>query len=98
MNLQNLLDENPSINITVSGKDLQEYGHAIAKQTAEAILLSKGEKILTAAEVEGMFNNCPATRWRWSKLGILKERRVGNRVYYPESEVKELLQTKRTTK
>ena len=94
MDLKRIIQEHPAINLTVSGKDLQEYGASIAKQTADAILQSKDEKILTAAEVEGMFNICPATRWRWSKLGILKERRVGNRVYYPESEVKALLKKK----
>ena len=94
MDLNELIQNNPGITISVTGKDLQEYGHTIAKQTAEAVLQAKDEKILTAGEVEAMFNICPATRWRWNKLGILKARRVGNRVYYPEGEVKELLKKK----
>ncbi len=94
MDIHDIIEEHPSINLTVSGKDLQEYGEIIAKKTVDGIRESNNEKILTAAEVEAMFNICPATRWRWSKLGILKERRVGNRVYYPENEVKALLKTK----
>ncbi len=95
MDIHELIENNPGINITVSGKDLQEYGQSIAKQAADAVLQFHDEKLLTAAEVEALFSIVPATRWRWDKIGLLKARRVGPRIYYPESEVRELL-NKRT--
>ncbi len=94
MNIQELVNDNSTINITVSGKDLQEYGQAIAKTTAETILQRNAEKLFTAREVEAMFDICSATRWRWDKIGLLKARRVGNRIYYPESSIQELLKKK----
>ncbi len=94
MNIQELLNDNSTINITVSGKDLQEYGQEIAKAAAEIILQRNAEKLLTAAEVEAMFDICSATRWRWDKIGLLKAKRMGHRIYYPESSIKELLKKK----
>jgi hypothetical protein len=94
MELQDLIQNNPSVNITISGQDLLDYGHEIARTIAEEILTRKDEKLYTAGEVEEMFNICSATRWRWGKTGLLKSRKIGNRIYYPEGNIKELISKK----
>lgn len=94
MNLHDLLLNNPDVNITVSGKDLLEFGQSIAKQSTEVVLQAQDEKTFSAKDIESKFGICAATRWRWDKLGILKGSKVGNRIYYRESDVKALLEKK----
>lgn len=95
MDIQRLIEENPQINITVSGQDLQEYSKSLVKETTEALLQKQEERVFTAVEVEQKFNICPATRWRWDKMGILKGQRIGNRLYYLESDLQKLMNKKR---
>ena len=94
MNIHELIQNNPGINITVTGKELQEFGKAIVDQAKETILQSQDEKKFTAAEFEEMFDICPATRWRWDKEGIINPIRIKSRIYYLESDIKKLLESK----
>ena len=90
MDIQNIINENPTINITINAKDLLTFGNNIARQTADAILNDHEEKLYTRKEVIKKFNVCSATLWRWSKLDLIVSQKIGNRVYYSESEIKRL--------
>jgi hypothetical protein len=37
---------------------------------------------------------CSATLWRGDKIGLIQGKKIGNRRYYSESEIKELIKTK----
>lgn len=49
------------------------------------------DEYLTAKELENDLKISSVTRWEWGKKDILKPRKIGNRVYYLRSEIKELL-------
>lgn len=90
MKLENIIKENPSINLTVNASDLMAFGQSIVTQTAITILENHDEKIYTRDEVIQKFNVCSATLWRWGKMGLIASKKIGNRRYYPESEIKRL--------
>ena len=87
MDIKSLIKKNPNINITVNASDLLEFGNTIASQTAKEVLEKKEEKLYTRSEVIKLFDVSPATIWRWTKLGLIQSKRIGQRVYYPESEI-----------
>lgn len=91
MDITKLLSENPGINLTVSASDLLKFGESIVNQTAKSILDNQDEKIYTREEVLQKFKISPVTLWRWDKLGVIKGKKIGNRRYYPESEIKRLI-------
>ena len=94
MNLDDIIKENPNINLTVIASDLLKFGQNIATQTAQTVLNNHEEKVFTRNEVKEKFNVCDATLWRWDKLGLIMGKKIGNRKYYPESEIKRLLSLK----
>jgi hypothetical protein len=98
MNLESLIKENPGINITVNAGELLAFGQNIAAQTAKTVLEKHDEKVFTRNEVIEKFKICPATLWRWDKLGLIVSKKIGNRIYYPESEIKRLSNLKIDTK
>jgi len=91
MKIQELIQKHPSINITVDVSDLLEFGEEIASNVAKTILSNSEEKFYTRTEVLQRFDICSATLWRWDKQGIITGKKIGNRRYYPESEIKRLM-------
>jgi len=89
-----MIKENPSINITINAGDLMAFGQYIATNTAQTILDKHEEKIYTRNEVMQKFNICSATLWRWDKMGLIQGKKIGNRKYYSESELKRLISQK----
>lgn len=49
------------------------------------------DEYLTTKELEKELKISSVTRWEWGKKNILNPRKIGNRVYYLRSEIKELL-------
>ncbi len=90
MVLEKLLKGNPDINITVNAGDLMEFGQSIANQAANTVLSKHEEKMYSRNEVIEKFKICSATLWRWDKIGLIQGKKIGNRRYYPESEIKRL--------
>lgn len=90
MNIENLIKENPGINITVNAGQLREFGQSIADRAVKTFIEKKNEKVYTRNEVVEKFKICSATLWRWDKLGLIESKKIGNRVFYPESEIKRL--------
>jgi hypothetical protein len=98
MELTKIIQEHPEINITVKGSDLLNYGLTIAKETAKEIIDKKEEKLYTRTEIMDKFDVCSTTLWRWDKLGIITSKKIGNRKYYPESQIISLISTGRREK
>ena len=86
-------ETNISININVS--DLLLFGERIAEMTANSILERHEEKMYTREEVAEKFKVSDTTLWRWQNQGTITRKKIGNRVYYPEAEVKRLCQLKK---
>jgi ribosomal protein S17E len=94
MKIENLIKENPGINLTVEARDLLEFGHTIATQTAKEILEKYSEKLNTRNETIERFKISSTTLWRWDKLGLIQSKKIGNRIFYPESSIKKLISQK----
>lgn len=90
MNIENLIKENPGINLTINAGQLMEFGQSIADRMVKSFLEKKDEKLYARSEVLEKFKICAATLWRWDKMGLIESKKIGNRVYYPESEIKRL--------
>ncbi len=92
MNLMDLVKESPSINITINITDLLIFGQNIVSQTANIIIEKHDEKVYTRTEVIEKFNVSSSTVYRWTKHGLLKSKRIGQRTFYAESEIIKLMQ------
>lgn len=94
MNIEDLIKENPGISLTIKSIDLMEFGESIADRTIKTFLQKHNEKIFSRKDVVQKFGICEATLWRWTRLGLIESKKIGNRVFYPESEIKKLIDLK----
>jgi hypothetical protein len=92
--LEQIIKANPGINLTVKAGELLEFGNSIADRTVKTFLQKHDEKVYTRNEVIEKFKICSATLWRWDKMNLIESKKIGNRVFYPESEIKRLTNMK----
>lgn len=90
MYLEKLIKEHPDLNITIKAGELKEFGQILVDNAIEKFIQKKDERLYSAKEIEEKLNICSATRWRWDKMGLIRSKKIGNRVFYPESEIKRL--------
>jgi hypothetical protein len=90
MTLEQLIKENPDLNLTVKAGELFEFGQTIANNTVKTFLQKHDEKVYSRNDVIEKFKICSATLWRWEKMGLIECKKIGNRSFYPESEIKRL--------
>ena len=95
MNIEKLIQENPSLNLTINAEDLLEFGEAIANKTAQTVLYKNSDRFLSRQEVMDRFGICSSSLWRYTKMGLLPSKKLGNRLFYPESGLKELVEQKK---
>lgn len=88
--INNLLKENHDINVTLRATELFEFGKSIADRAVKTFIEKHDEKVYSRKEVVQKFGICEATLWRWDKMGLIESKKIGARVFYPESEVKRL--------
>lgn len=84
-----------NISFSISAVDLMSFAKTLAEQTAKEILERYDEKMFTREEVCAKFDVSETTLWRWSKDGIINRKKIGNRIYYSETEIKRLCSTKK---
>ena len=94
MTIENLIKENPGINITVKAGELMEFGQQIADRAVKVYIERKDEKVYSRKDVTQIFGICQASLWRYTKMGLIDSKKIGNRVFYPESEIKRLISQK----
>jgi predicted DNA-binding transcriptional regulator AlpA len=94
MLLEQMIKENPGINLTVKAGELMEFGQQIADRAVKTFLQKHDEKVYNRKEVVEKFGICETTLWRWDKMGLIESKKIGNRVFYPESEIKRLTSQK----
>jgi predicted DNA-binding transcriptional regulator AlpA len=78
----------------VKAGELMEFGQQIAERTVKTFLQQHDEKVYSRQQVTEKFGICSATLWRWDKMGLIENRKIGNRVFYSESEIKRLMSQK----
>lgn len=80
----------PNVNVTLSCEQFKEFAEMVATATVNKVLDQREEKVYTREEVLEKFDISSTTLCSWQKRGIIRYRKIGNRVFYPESEIKRL--------
>lgn len=95
MDLINLVNEAPKINLTVTAGDLRDFASQLIEQTKddleESIVRGRTETLLTTEETMKKLNVCKTTLWRWKKRDYLRPVRVGGNERYRLSDINKIL-------
>jgi hypothetical protein len=91
MKTSEIIKEFPDLSISIKAADLKSFGEEIASNAIKTFIERKDERIYNRNEVIDKFRICSATLWRWEKHGLIESRKIGNRSFYPESEIKRLM-------
>ena len=86
--LFNILSEGKAhVRVEMDAADLKAFSDELGSMVEAA----RKERMLSKAEVKELFGVCDATLWHWDRKGILKPVKAGNKVLYPEYEVRKAL-------
>mgnify|MGYP002627020877 CR=1 FL=1 len=96
MNIQELAQCAPQINLTVTAADLRDFATELISQTKaeleQTITDSKAESYLSSEKVMEMLEISKTTLWRWKQRGYLVPVRVGGNERYKLSDIKKILE------
>lgn len=96
MNIQELAQCAPSINLTITAGDLKEFATLLIAETKDqleqSISDSKAETYLSSEKVMQMMEISKTTLWRWKQRGYLVPVRVGGNERYRLSDIKKILE------
>ena len=99
INMQDLLDilneGRAHVKVEMSAEDLKAFSEDLIRRAKDElgsmVEAAKKERMLTKTEVKELFGVCDATLWHWANKGILKPVKTGNKIMYPEYEVRKAL-------
>lgn len=97
--MQDLLDMlnegRAHVKVEMKVEDLKAFSEDLIRRAKDElgsmVEAAKKERMLTKAEVKVLFGVCDATLWHWANKGILKPVKTGNKILYPEYEVRKAL-------
>lgn len=95
MSIQDLVQSNPNVSITIRIDDLIRFGNHLissAKKEWEATIMTKSEEVYrTPTETSRILHVDKSTLWRWSKTGYLLPVEVGGKRLYKQSDIDAIL-------
>ena len=90
-----LSDGKAHVKVEMSAEDLKAFSDELIHRAKDELGLmveeARKERMLSKTEVKELFGVCDATLWHWANKGILKPIKTGNKVLYPEYEVRKAL-------
>lgn len=94
--MQDLLDMlnegRAHVKVEMNAEDLKAFSEDLIRRAKDElgsmVEAAKKERMVTKAEVKKLFGVCDATLWHWANKGILKPVKTGNKIMYPEYEVR----------
>ena len=96
MNIQELVQCAPTINLTITAGDLKEFAALLIAETKaeleQSISDSKAETYLSSEKVMQMMEISKSTLWRWKKRGYLVPVMLGNNERYKLSDIKKIVE------
>ena len=96
MNIQELAQCAPTINLTITAGDLKEFATQLIAETKEqleqSISDSKAETYLSSEKVMQMMEISKTTLWRWKQRGYLVPVRVGENERYRLSDINKIME------
>ena len=83
------------VKVKMNADDLMAFSESLIQRTKDElgsmVEEARKERMLTKSEVKEIFGVCDATLWHWNNKGILKPVKTGNKILYPEFEVRKAL-------
>ena len=96
MNIQELAQFAPTINLTITAGDLKEFATQLIAETKEqleqSISDSKAETYLSSEKVMEMMEISKTTLWRWKQRGYLVPVRIGGNDRYRLSDIQKIVE------
>lgn len=97
--MQDLLDMlnegRAHVKVEMNAEDLKAFSEDLIRRAKDElgsmVEAAKKERMLSKAEVKELFGVCDATLWHWANKGVLKPVKIGNKIMYPEYEVRKAL-------
>ena len=94
--LFNILSEGKAhVRVEMDAADLKAFSDELIRRAKDElgsmVEAARKERMLSKTEVKELFGVCDATLWHWDRKGILKPVKTGNKVLYPEYEVRKAL-------
>jgi predicted DNA-binding transcriptional regulator AlpA len=94
--LLNILNDGKAhVKVEMDAADLKAFSDELIRRAKDElgtmVEAARKERMLSKAEVKELFGVCDATLWHWANKGILKPVKTGNKVLYPEYEVRKAL-------
>lgn len=93
MNIKQIIDTNPNIQLVISAADLKEFALELLEEREKSS--TQSEKYLTLAETAKKYGISKPTLWRWSKIGYLPKVKLGGKSFYRESDIIKLMNENR---
>lgn len=95
MNINELINHNANVSITIGVTELKEFAFEIANEVIKRhSIIEREEKYLTITETCTLLNVDKSTLWRWNKNGYLTNIRIGGKVKYRKSDINKILEEK----
>jgi len=85
------IQEEKKVFIVVTAGDLREFAQQIANEMRESqprAEVPQEEPLYTPDDFAHLMGVNKSTLWRWRKAGLLKEIRMGGRIFYQKSDLK----------
>lgn len=96
MDIQQLAQCAPAINLTITASDLKDFAALLIAETKaeleQSISDSKAETYLSSEKVMQMMEISKTTLWRWKQRGYLVPVRVGGNERYRLSDIKNIME------
>ena len=94
MNIQELAQCAPAINLTITASDLKDFAALLIAETKaeleQSISDSKAETYLSSEKVMEMMEISKTTLWRWKQRGYLVPVRIGGNDRYRLSDIQKI--------
>ena len=96
MDIQQLAQCAPAINLTITASDLKEFAALLIAETKaeleQSISDSKAETYLSSEKVMEMMEISKTTLWRWKQRGYLVPVRIGGNDRYRLSDIQKIVE------
>jgi predicted DNA-binding transcriptional regulator AlpA len=98
--MKNLLsiiqNEKANIRLEMSGEDLLEFSNDLINRAKSELSVeiaeARKERYLTREEAKEICGVCDATLWHWNKKNYLKTIKIGSKVRYKMSDIRQILE------
>ena len=92
MGITDIVKSGMNVQLVINSLDLKEAFLQWGNEQKQNVQQKPNEeKYLTVDEVRKMLKTTKSTLWRWNRTGYLKIVKVGYKVFYRESDIKNLM-------